>query len=161
MKQLFLLLPLTLVLFNACIKKFDYENTPVILPTDAQHKSYYLKTTVLKQQLVQKKIAFIKFEFSGSSLATTVHNRNQANALAWATSQPETKHKFYNLKMYGEKANDIKKSTLIKFLSQNKVNLERIQVLPVQKSHEQAVVENVLQDRLDKVDLVSVAIQEL
>ena len=161
MKTLFLLLPITLLLFNACVKPLDYENIPVILPTDAQHESYYLKTTVLKQHLVHKKIAFIKFEYSGSSLATTTHNTNQAKALAWATSQPDTQSKFYNLKMYGAKANDIKKHSLMKFLTQNNVNLSRIQVMPVQSSHDQAVVENVLQNRIKKVDLISVAIQEL
>ncbi len=161
MKKLFLLLPLTLIFFNACVKKFDYENTPVVLPVDAEHESYYLKTTTLKKHLVEKKIAFIKFEFAGSSMATTAHNQNQAKALAWATSQPNTKTKFYNLKMYGAKANDIKNNVLIKFLVKNHVNLNRVQVMPAQTSHEQAVVENVLQNRLKEVDLISVAIQEL
>lgn len=146
---------------NSCADKTDYENLPVKLPTDPDHKPYYVKTTILNKQLYSKGSTFLKFEFNGSSIAKSKHNNNQAKAIAWATQQPNTSSQLFNITVYGTNATTFKRDNLIEFLAENNVKLRQFQPMPVKNSAATDTVENTFINKHKEAELVNVAIEKM
>jgi hypothetical protein len=145
---------------SSCTPKPDIFEREVSIPKDPEHEKYYVKTTSLYKQLITKGQALLKFQFRGSDLVATPHNESQARAIAWATKQADLINDQFEFTLVSNKATHTQREPLLRYLSNNGVRLQQIQIGPVSNSNPN-VVDDLVINNISDADLITVSVKRL
>lgn len=156
-----------LALSHSCSQPIDYENRPVILPKDPPKKDYF----VSKEKMIT---AFgsgrhvnatsypeipLVFNYNGSLMQNTRHNRDQANAVSKAMRSTPLTGKHFSFIIKGSAISLNHKESLLNLLSASGVRLRNLEVTSSDPSSS-TLLENTLSDR-DKKNKTTVMMREL
>ena len=152
------LLALPILLFShSCSQPVDYENRPVVLPKDPPKKDYF----VSKEKLITTfgtdhdvnatsypKVPLV-FNYNGSLMQNTRHNRDQAKAVSDAMRSTPLTGKHFSFLIKGSDITLNHKESLLNLLSASGARLRNLEVTS-SDSNGNTLLENTIEDRAKK-----------